>query len=256
MTRTHPTGAFYLLPARMWELAIGGSARGRRHGMVAGVAHGAGRRRLDRRRRRGDRRADLRRVDRVPWIGRAPARARHRVDRRRRWAAMPRRLHRLRSSVTGRCSGSVAARTRSTCGTGRRWCSPRRSGARCRSPNGSSRSAIALALAAASLRLVEDPVRHSRWVASRPSRGLTLGASLCATVLVIGAISLALPRQLDGGTAAAAPVLAVVAPTTTVRTAAARSAPTPSAVCICRGPDRHRPREPRRGESGRARRRD
>ena len=24
MTRTHPTGAFYLLPARMWELAIGG----------------------------------------------------------------------------------------------------------------------------------------------------------------------------------------------------------------------------------------
>ena len=24
MTRTHPTGAFYLLPARMWELAVGG----------------------------------------------------------------------------------------------------------------------------------------------------------------------------------------------------------------------------------------
>jgi hypothetical protein len=74
---------------------------------------------------------------------------------------------------------------------------------------------VALALAAGSLKLLEDPVRHSTWVASRPSRGLALGASLCATVLLAGAISLSLPRQLDGGKAAAAPVLNIGAPTTT-----------------------------------------
>ncbi len=91
------------------------------------------------------------------------------------------------------------------------------------------RIAIALALAAASLRLVEDPVRHSRWVASRPSRGLTLGAALCATVLIVGAISLALPRQLDGGTAVAAPVLGGVAPTTTAAPGAAVVAQSPPA---------------------------
>ena len=49
---------------------------------------------------------------------------------------------------------------------------------------------VAVVLAAVSLRLIEDPVRHSTWVASRPARGLALGASLCAAIVVIGTISL------------------------------------------------------------------
>ena len=75
--------------------------------------------------------------------------------------------------------------------------------------------AIAIALSAVSLRLIEDPVRHSNWVASRPTRGLALGAALCAAIVMIGAISLALPRRLDSGTVAAAPVLALGPATST-----------------------------------------
>jgi peptidoglycan/LPS O-acetylase OafA/YrhL len=82
---------------------------------------------------------------------------------------------------------------------------------------------LSVGLAAVSLRLVEDPVRHSRWLAADPRRGLVLGAALCAVAL--GAASLAkvsVPR-LDSGTAAAAPTLppavqASVAPTSSAVT--------------------------------------
>ena len=46
-----------------------------------------------------------------------------------------------------------------------------------------------------------------------PARGLALGAALSAAIVVIGTISLALPRRLDSGTVAAAPVLGRLAPT-------------------------------------------
>ena len=47
--------------------------------------------------------------------------------------------------------------------------------------------AIAVGLSAASLRLVEDPVRHSPWLAQRAGRGLALGGTLSATVVLAGA---------------------------------------------------------------------
>ena len=67
---------------------------------------------------------------------------------------------------------------------------------------------LSVGLAAVSLRLVEDPVRHSRWLAADPRRGLVLGAALCAVAL--GAASLregqraaARLRNRRGGTDAA-----------------------------------------------------
>ena len=47
--------------------------------------------------------------------------------------------------------------------------------------------AVAFGLSAISLRLVEDPVRHSPWLARRAARGLVLGATLCATAVLAGA---------------------------------------------------------------------
>ena len=75
-----------------------------------------------------------------------------------------------------RC-GSAVIRTRSICGTGRCSCLPRPNSGHCRSPLALLLVALAVGLSAASLRLVEDPVRHSPWLASRAARGLMLGAS-------------------------------------------------------------------------------
>ena len=81
MTRTHPTGAFYLLPARMWELAIGGlvAVAGPAWRLVspttravAGWVGAAG---------VVSRGADLRRLGRVSRLGSAAARPRNGVDR-------------------------------------------------------------------------------------------------------------------------------------------------------------------------------
>ncbi len=57
-----------------------------------------------------------------------------------------------------------------------------------------------------------------------------MGATLCTTVLVVGTISLAMPRQLDGGTAAAAPVLGLAAPPTTTITPGQTAVPGASAA--------------------------
>ena len=99
MTRTHPTGAFYLLPARMWELAIGGlvavagpawrlvspTARAIAGWIgVAGVATAV--LTFD----------ELRRLSR---LGSAAARHRHRPDRRLRWQRTRPGSHRPRSCV-------------------------------------------------------------------------------------------------------------------------------------------------------------
>lgn len=69
----------------------------------------------------------------------------------------------------------------------------------------------AVGLAVVSVRLVEAPVRHSAWLAVRPARGLALGASLCTAALVVGTVAKTGTSRLDGGEAAAAPVLDLTA---------------------------------------------
>ena len=57
-----------------------------------------------------------------------------------------------------------------------------------------TRVALVLAsvgLAALSVRFVEDPTRYSRWLARRPTRGLTLGAALCSVAIAVGWASVA-----------------------------------------------------------------
>jgi peptidoglycan/LPS O-acetylase OafA/YrhL len=85
-----------------------------------------------------------------------------------------------------------------------------------------------IGVAAASLRFVEDPVRHSHWLAADARRGLALGAMLCAVVLGVGWVSIAHPPRLHSGQAAAAPTLQAVAAPNTV--AAPSTAPTLQSV--------------------------
>lgn len=68
-----------------------------------------------------------------------------------------------------------------------------------------------IGLAAVSVRYLEDPVRHSGWLARRPRRGLLLGAVLVVTALVAGQLAAAGAPRLDSGQTAAAPTLGVVA---------------------------------------------
>ncbi|MEP7113862.1 MAG: acyltransferase family protein [Ilumatobacteraceae bacterium] len=215
MTRTHPTGAFYLLPARMWELAIGGliAVAGSKWRLVSPKARAI-----------------------AAWLGVAGiATAVTTFDDSVAFPGSAALLPVLGTALIVVSGGSDAApfapmallRHPLLQWLGRRsyaiylWHWPALVLAEAKwgplsLPQRFVAIGIALALAAASLRLVEDPVRHSAWVASRPSRGLALGGALCATVLVTGAISAALPRHLDAGIAAAAPVLGPLASTTTI----------------------------------------
>ena len=68
--------------------------------------------------------------------------------------------------------------------------------------------ALAVGLSALSLRLLEDPVRHSTWLAGRASRGLALGATLCVTAVLAGALLRTADAPLDSGELAATPTLA------------------------------------------------
>ena len=68
--------------------------------------------------------------------------------------------------------------------------------------------ALAVGLSALSFRLVEDPVRHARWLAAVPARSLALGAAMVLVMLTSGwALARSIPA-LDGGEAAATPELA------------------------------------------------
>ncbi len=214
MTRTHPTGAFYLLPARMWELAVGGlvAVGGAAWRLVSPAARAV-----------------------AAWVGVAGvATAVVTFDGSIAFPGTAALLPVVGTALIVVSGGSDAApfaplvvlRHPALQWIGRRsyaiylWHWPALVLAEAKwGPLSLGQRfvaiGVALVLAAASLRLVEDPVRHSAWVASRPGRGLALGASLCATALLAGTISLALPRQLDGGRAAAAPVLALGTATTT-----------------------------------------
>jgi peptidoglycan/LPS O-acetylase OafA/YrhL len=90
--------------------------------------------------------------------------------------------------------------------------------------------ALAVALSAASLRLVEDPVRRSPWLAKRAARGLALGGTLCATAVLTGAWTRAGDAALDSGQTAAAPTLpAQTAPAPTTLAAHPAAAPATTA---------------------------
>jgi peptidoglycan/LPS O-acetylase OafA/YrhL len=66
---------------------------------------------------------------------------------------------------------------------------------------------LALGLSALSYQFVENPIRHSGWVIERPRRGLLLGATLCLSTLAVAAVSIAAVPRLDTGADAAAPSL-------------------------------------------------
>ena len=67
--------------------------------------------------------------------------------------------------------------------------------------------ALAMGLSSLSLRVLENPVRHSTWVAARPQRGLRLGGGIIAASIVVAVfVRVALP-SLDTGVSASAPTL-------------------------------------------------
>ena len=76
-------------------------------------------------------------------------------------------------------------------------------------------------VSAVSFRLVEDPVRHSRWLAALPRRSLLMGATLLAVPALLATLFLVNPRGQTGGGQAATLTLpgvslpeAAVGPTT------------------------------------------
>jgi peptidoglycan/LPS O-acetylase OafA/YrhL len=89
--------------------------------------------------------------------------------------------------------------------------------------------ALAVGLSAVSLRLVEDPVRHSPWLARRAARGLLLGATLCATAVFAGAWMRTADGPLDSGEMAATPTLAPQATVVAGPTGATEVSPAPTA---------------------------
>ena len=84
--------------------------------------------------------------------------------------------------------------------------------------------AVAVGLSAISLRLVENPVRRSPWLAGRAARGLVLGGVLCATAVLAGAWMRSTDTPLDSGELAAAPTLTPQTTATASTTIAAQTA--------------------------------
>jgi hypothetical protein len=66
---------------------------------------------------------------------------------------------------------------------------------------------VAVLFSAASMRLVEDPVRHSRYLSAVPLRSLALGSAMCVLVIGVGWDLRSSDIHLDGGVEAAAPEL-------------------------------------------------
>ncbi|HEX2782497.1 MAG TPA: acyltransferase family protein, partial [Ilumatobacteraceae bacterium] len=80
-------------------------------------------------------------------------------------------------------------------------------------------------IAALTYRALENPVRHSPWLALRPRRGLILGAGLIAFALATAAVSIGIPQRLDSGRIAAP--AAIVVPKTRTSTAASPATTAP-----------------------------
>ena len=64
---------------------------------------------------------------------------------------------------------------------------------------------VAVGASALSVRLVEDPVRHSRYLSAVSLRSLALGGAMCVLVVGIGLDLRTSTIRLDGGVEAAAP---------------------------------------------------
>jgi peptidoglycan/LPS O-acetylase OafA/YrhL len=89
---------------------------------------------------------------------------------------------------------------------------------------------VAALFSAVSVRLVEDPVRHSRYLAAVPVRSLALGSAMCVLMIGVGWDLRSSDIHLDGGVEAAAPELnpaafAAVPTSSTLPTAATTSLP-------------------------------
>ena len=69
---------------------------------------------------------------------------------------------------------------------------------------------VAVGASALSVRLVEDPVRHSRYLSAVSIRSLALGGAMCVLVVGIGLDLRTSTIRLDGGVEAAAPSLDAV----------------------------------------------
>ena len=67
--------------------------------------------------------------------------------------------------------------------------------------------AVAVGASALSVRLVEDPVRHSRYLAALSVRSLALGGAMCVLMVGVGLDLRSSSVRLDGGVEAAAPEL-------------------------------------------------
>ncbi|MET0460309.1 MAG: acyltransferase, partial [Ilumatobacteraceae bacterium] len=84
--------------------------------------------------------------------------------------------------------------------------------------------AAAVGLSAASLRLVEDPVRHARWLAAVPARSLALGALLILAMLTSGwALARSIPALQSDEVAATPELVAVPIPSVTAAVVAPAS---------------------------------
>ena len=77
--------------------------------------------------------------------------------------------------------------------------------------------AVAVGASALSVRLVEDPVRHSRYFSAVSWRSLYLGLAMCVLMVGIGVDLRSNEVRLDGGIEAAAPQLAAVTTVTPQR---------------------------------------
>jgi peptidoglycan/LPS O-acetylase OafA/YrhL len=84
---------------------------------------------------------------------------------------------------------------------------------------------VAVLFSAVSVRLVEDPVRHSRYLSAMSVRSLALGSAMCVLMIGVGWDLRSSEVRLDGGVEAAAPEL-----TPAAFAAAATSSPPPTAV--------------------------
>jgi peptidoglycan/LPS O-acetylase OafA/YrhL len=84
---------------------------------------------------------------------------------------------------------------------------------------------LAIGLAAVSFRFVENPLRHSPWLARRPRRSLAMGASLCLVAILAAAWMRSVDATVDSGEASAPPTLQPV--TTTAAAPAPAGAVTP-----------------------------
>jgi peptidoglycan/LPS O-acetylase OafA/YrhL len=93
----------------------------------------------------------------------------------------------------------------------------------------------AVALAAFTFRIVEDPVRHSPWLAAKARRGLVMGGGLIAVAVCASLLVVDTEPTLVGGGAAAAPAV-VTTPASAPGTTTTAATPVPSAAPISAPP--------------------